>query len=170
MKNINITKKTARQIKKEVCLGNGNTISFNSKRQAGYFIAETNRFLTKCLVILNETFIAAMREYRLFWLVSSNANNGTTTDYTGRQHLIRGNLQHAENMMDKFSKTNVGSNDQYFAFIDLNKAAFFLNEALGSLEKFNRDRNLTANAYSCMILAERCLLIIKNLQEYNYVK
>lgn len=170
MKTINIQKKKATQVSKEVCLGNGQRIVFTSKRQAGYFIADTNRFLTKCLVILNETYCNVFLQFRAMWLVTTNYNAGNRTNYFDQQQKIKQSLNAASDMMDKFNFTTAGSNDPFFSFIDIRKAALFVGEAAQALEKFNSDRNLTANKYQCMVLYERCLLLQKNLTDYNYVK
>lgn len=170
MKTINIVKKRSQHISKEVCLGNGQRISFRSKREAGYFIAETNRFLTKCLVILNETYCNCFLQFRAMWLVTTNYNAGNKTNYFSQQQIIKSHLQAASDMMDKFNFTNSGSNDSFFSFIDLKKASVFVGEAAKELQAFNEARNLTANKYQCQVLHERCLLLIKNLNDYNYVK
>lgn len=57
MKNINIQSRSTKQITNVIALGSGKRISFTSKREAIAFVGATNRFLTNCLVILNETYI-----------------------------------------------------------------------------------------------------------------
>jgi hypothetical protein len=170
MKDINIQKKASRQITKEVCLGNGKRITFNSKRAAGYFVADTNRFLTKCLVIINETYCSCYLQYRAMWLIATNFNAGNKTQYMNVQRNIKSSLDAANDMMDKFNYGTSGSNDPFFSFIDLRKAALFIGDAARELQLFNEARNLTANKYHCQVLHERCLLIVTNLQEYDYVK
>lgn len=170
MKTINIQKKAQQQNSKEFRIGNGRIIKCSSKREVIYFIAETNRFLTKVLVICNQTYCSVMLQYRSMWLVTTNVNNGNRTNYLTMQQSIKSNLHAAEELMDKFNFTTSGSNDPFFSFIDLKKVALFIGQAAKELEAFNNARNLTASKYECQAFYERCLLIAEKLNDYNYVK
>lgn len=169
MKTIDIRKKTSKQITKDICLGNGLRKSFASKRDAGYFIAATNRFLTECLVIINETYSDAMQQYRTAWFYMTNTKNGTRTNYLDVQAKVKSMLASAETMLDKFNGV-WGSNDPFFSFIDLQKAALFTSEALGELETFNYKRNFTVQCYQCKILRKRCALVIDALKNYGKIE
>ena len=166
MKVININAKRTKQVSKEICLGNGYRKQFDSVRDAKYFIAETNRFLTECLVILNMTYSEAFLQYRAVWFVTSNNKSGTRTNYLSTQQKIKTLLQTSDEMMDKFNHSHFGSNDPYFAFIDIKKASLFLSEALDEIETFNRKRNLTAAMYASMVLRKRCLLVSEKVNMY----
>jgi len=167
MKTIHIQANTTKQNQKEVCLGNGYRNIFGSLREANYFLADTNRFLTKVLVVSNDTLIQLYHQYRSFWLVSINNKTGTKVHYFDMQRKIKEMLQAAEVSLDKFNFSNNGSNDCYFAFIDLKKAAMFMQQAAEDMETFNRKRNLTSAMYTCQMLKERCMLIMQRLAEYG---
>lgn len=168
MKNINITKKRAVQNLREVSLGNGRRIQFKSTRVAAKFIADTNRYLTKCLVILNETYIDVFAEYRRLWFVTSNTNQGTRTNYRATETDIKKALDAADFIFNKFNTTTWGSNDPFFAFIDLRKIALFLKDAAATLTDFHKGRDHTANYYACQVLADRCQAVVNRLDEYDY--
>lgn len=119
MKNISITKSGQKQITKEVCMGNGRRKQFTANASPGYFVINTNRFLTKCLVSINNVLTDSYREYREIWFVTTNAHHGNRINEIGRQQKIIGFLHAAEEILDKFSFSDAGSNDPYFAFIDL---------------------------------------------------
>ena len=170
MKTINITKRRHDFNKMEFTLGNGKRIQFTSKRIAGKFIADTNRYLTKCLTILNLTYIEVFREYRLFWFISSNTNSGNRTNYTDRDQKIKAALQTADFMFDKFNNVNWGSSDIFFSFIDLRKAAVFIKEASDIMLLFHKQRNNTASYYNCQVLSDRCTAVINRLDEYEYIE
>lgn len=170
MKTINITKKRAVENLYSFQLGNGERISFTSKRIANKFIADTNRFLTKCLVVLNTTYIELFREYRLMWFVTSNTNQGSKVYYGSVEQDIKRSLQAADDIFTKFNHSAWGSNDPYFAFIDLKKIALFLNDAAGPLCEFHKKRNTTASYYACIVLSDRLESILEKLQSYTYVK
>jgi hypothetical protein len=168
MKTINITKKRTVQNLREVSLGNGRRIQFKSARVAAKFIADTNRYLTKCLVILNETYIDVFSEYRRIWFVTSNTNAGTRTNYREKEVSIKKALEAADFIFNKFNATTWGSNDPFFAFIDLRKIALFLRDAAEDVTEFHKSRDHTANYYACQVLADRCQAVINRLDEYDY--
>lgn len=151
----------------EVCIGNGARLTFTSKRNLNQFIAETNRYLTKCMVILNHTYIDAFREYRLLWFVTANTNSGTKTFYRDIEERIKGNLQAAEFIFQKFNATWGGSNDPFFAFIDLRKIALFIKESCRDMETFHKKRNNTSAMYCCGMLADRCESVLQKLMDYG---
>lgn len=168
MNNIKIQKKFSVQNPVEFCLGNGKRYQFSSKRQSAAFLARTNRYLTKCLVICNETYIELHAQYRRFWLVMANASGGTKTNYSLMASKMKANLQAAEELFEKFNAAWGRSNDPFFAFIDLKKIALFLGEAAGALCDHHKRRNVTAHYYTCLILKERLEILIQKLQEYDY--
>lgn len=167
MKTINIEGRRKKQISFEVCLGNGLRKQFTSQRNLKQFVADTNRYLTKCLVVLNHTYIDALREYRLVWFVTANTNSGTKTYYRETEERIKGNLQAAEFCFDKFNATWGGSNDPFFAFIDLRKIAVFLKDSCLLMETFHKKRNNTAAMYTAAMLADRCQSVINKMQDYG---
>ncbi|MEO5681468.1 MAG: hypothetical protein ABIQ88_02440 [Chitinophagaceae bacterium] len=169
MKTINITKKRGNNSPLDFALGNGKRLQFTSKRLANKFIADTNRYLTKCLVVLNLTYMDVFREYRLLWFVGSNSNNGNTTNYRNIEQSIKSNLQTADFMFDKFNFADSGSSDPFFSFIDLRKAAMFLQQAADTMASFHKKRNNTAAYYNCIVLADRCQAVMNKLDDYDYV-
>lgn len=170
MKQINITKRVGKKPVPEYSLGNGKRLQFSSKRTANKFLADTNRYLTKSLVLLNLTYISLFEQYRLLWLVGTNTNSGKRTNYTDLEQKIKSHLSTADFMFDKFNSSTWGSSDPYFSFIDLRKAALYLQEAGKIMVEFHKKRNNTAAFYSCQALTDRCASIITRLDEYDYVK
>lgn len=167
MKKINIHKNNNGKNSNEICLGNGRRILFKSNRLAKRFVADTNRFLTKCLVVINYSYVDILREYRMMWFVGTNNNAGRRTNYTSLEQKIKTHLQSCEFVLDKFNATWHGSNDPFFAFIDLRKAALFLDEAAQVLYTFYKSRNNTAAMYTCQMLRDRCKNVIIKLDEYD---
>ncbi len=106
MKTVNIQKKRLAFNVKEIALGNGSRVQFTSKRVANKFITDTNRFLTKCLVVLNNGYIDLFREYRLLWFVGSNTNQGNQTQYWKTEQDIKRALQAADDLFSKFNSTS----------------------------------------------------------------
>ena len=84
-----------------------------------------------------------------------------------KQQKIKGLLQAAEVMMDKFNYGQFGSNDSFFAFIDMRKALIFLMEAADEMAAFNKKRNLTFNMYTCEMLSDRCKSVHDRLSKYG---
>lgn len=170
MKTINIAAKRANNYSKEICLGNGVRRLFGSLREAGYFIAETNRFLTECLVIVNETYVSTFIQYRQLWFIALNNKTGKNTNYLDVQQRISVHLHTVESLLDKFNNSKYGSNDAFFAFIDLRKSCLFLIEALTEMENFYQKKFYTVQMYQCRILKNRCNLLIKNLNDFGQVE
>lgn len=166
MKTILIQKRRSMQNPFEVCLGNGTRKTFSSKRNAGQFMAETNRFLTKALITLNQTYIDSLREYRLIWFVTANAHKGTKTNYWAVERKIKDQLDSCEMVFNKFGQTWAGSDDPFFAFVDLRKIAAYMGEGCQTMATFHKKRNNTPNMYVCLTLAERCQAVIQKLAKY----
>jgi hypothetical protein len=167
MKTINIAKRRSDKSPREMYLGNGKRLHFTNKREAAHFIAETNRYLTKVLVALNDTYIQVFAEYRRMWFITSNTNAGTRTNYLARENDVRKALDGADFCFQKFT-TGFGSNDPCFAFIDLRKTALFLKDAADELAQFYKQRDHTGQYYSCLTLYERCIAIIAKMESYDY--
>lgn len=165
MKVIDIRKKSSVQVSKEICLGNGFRKTFASKRDAGYFVAATNRFLTECLVIINGVYTDALVQYRTAWFYMANTKNGTRTNYLDIQRDVKSSLESVDLMLDKFN--GYWSNDPFFSFINLQKATMFLADALSGMENFNCKRNFTVQYYQCKILRKRCSLVADALKDYG---
>ncbi len=168
LKTININKRRQNKSPREISLGNGQRIQFKSAREANRFIAETNRYLTKVLVTLNDTYIQVWTQYRQFWFIASNTNTGTRSNYLQREADVKKALDSADFMFNKFTTTCWGSNDPYFAFIDLKKIALFLKDAAEDLAAFHKGRDHTGNYYSCVVLVDRCIAILAKLESYCY--
>lgn len=166
MKTILIQKRRSVQNPFEVCMGNGARLTFTSKRNARQFMAETNRFLTKALTTLNQTYIDTFREYRMIWFVTANTNKGTKTNYWSIEKKIKDNLDVCESLFSKFGSTWATSNDPYFAFIDLRKIATFMGEAIKTMAEFHKKRNNTAAYHTLIILEDRCKALIIRLNDY----
>lgn len=167
MKNISITGSNRKQISKTVLLGNGVRKQFTTLRQAGYFYANTNRFLTKCLVVANDTLAQIYSEYRRMWFVTTNTHHGKQVNDFTVQVRIRGHLQAAEQVLDKFSFSTWGSNDPYMAFIDLQKAAMFMKSAADDMADYHKKKNATAQMYGCVMLSDRCESLMLKLRSYE---
>jgi len=166
MKTILIQKRRSAQNPFEVCMGNGQRITFTSKRNARQFMAETNRFLTKALITLNQTYIDSLREYRLIWFVTANSHKGTRTNYWDVERKIKDQLDSCEMCFNKFGQHWAGSDDPFFAFIDLRKIAAFMGEACRVMAEFHKKRNNTPGYYVCLTLADRCQAVINKLSVY----
>jgi len=163
MKTINIHPNLHKQNPMEICLGNGYRKIFDSMRDAKKFTADTNRYITECLALLNNMYVEVFRLYRSLWFVASNNKTGTRTNYLTEQQRIKTMLHAAEDQFDKF---NFAKSDPYFCFIDIKKACLFLSEALQHIEQLNRKRNLTADMYAAVILLKRCELVKQSLENY----
>lgn len=169
MNTINVTKKFAGQSTTQFRMGNGQRYTFASKREAAAFLARTNRYLTKSLVILNETYCEIHTQYRRFWLTSANTNTGTRTNYFALCCKIKSNLDAAADVFEKFNAASSRSSDVFFAFIDLRKISLFLAEAAGELMNHHKKRNVTAHYYACMVLKERCEIIVEKLITFDHL-
>lgn len=167
MKNINISKRMRDKSPREIFLGNGKRLVFTSKRETARFIAETNRYLTKVLVALNDVYVHTFREYRSMWFITSNTNSGTRSSYLRLEESIKKDLEACDFIFQKFTN-GWGSNDPYFAFVDLRKIALFLKDAAGDLAGFYKLREHTGNYYICLNLVDRCTAIIAKLEAYDY--
>lgn len=88
----NIKKKRIEQNTKVLMLGNGKRIVFKSKRIANAYIADTNRFLTKCLVTLNVAYADLFREYRIVWFTVTNFGCGPASNARNEMQTVRDHL------------------------------------------------------------------------------
>lgn len=167
MKSVLIQKRRSVHNPFEIMLGNGVRVTFTSKRNLNQFIAETNRFLNQAIVNINLILIDCYREYRIMWFVSSNVHKGTKTNYEHIVADISENLKSCEMMLYKFGKHYAGSDDPYFGFIDILKAARYCMAAARKLEEFYKKRLDTQNHYTCGNIANRCQAMIHRIENYQ---
>jgi hypothetical protein len=167
MKTVLIQKRRSANNPFDIVLGNGSRLNFSSKRALNQFMAETNRFLTQAIVNINMILIESYREYRIMWFVATNVHKGTKTNYERIAADISENLKSCEMMLYKFGKHYSGSDDPFFGFIDILKAARYCMEAARKLEQFHKKRNDTQNHYSCGNIANRCQAMISKIESYN---
>lgn len=153
------------QITMEIFLGNGARLKFSSKREMQAYIAETNVFLTKCMVIGNDMLVDAFTHSRVLWLICTNYTSGEKSFNNKEVANIKSFLDSAENCLDKITFLY---DQPVYSFIDLRKSFAFLAEALQILINGFKKRNHTANYHSCMVLHDRATLIVEKLNNYGY--
>ncbi len=103
---------------------------------------------------------------KFVWFVTANSNRGTKTNYWETERKIKDNLEACEVIFNKFGSMWSGSNDPFFAFIDLRKIASFMEEANKVMAEFHKKRNNTPGYYTCLTLQDRCRALINKLLAY----
>lgn len=165
MKSYKLKLGYAEQSSMEIFFGNGARLKFSSKRDMLAYVAETNIFLTKCMVIGNDMLVDAFAQSRVLWLICTNYGNGEKSFNNKEVANIKSFLESADSCLDKITHLY---DQPVYSFIDLRKSFAFLAEALQILINGFKKRNHTANYHSCMVLHDRALLIIEKLNNYGY--
>lgn len=104
----------------QVYLGNGRRIYFNSAREARQFQADTNRMLNAQLHQLNYLLGQAFADYRAAWPLLLDGGKAVLGDVETR---LRGDLQDAEQALDRAVRRTTGPNGMHFAWKYLGEAA-----------------------------------------------
>jgi hypothetical protein len=156
---------TQEQISMEIFLGNGARLKFGSKREMNAFVAETNVFLTKVMVIANDLLVDTFCQSRVLWLISTNYGNGEKSFNNKEVVHIKSFLDSADTCLDKITCMY---DQPVYSFIDLRKCFEFIAEALNILVIGFKKRNHTANYHSCMVLHDRATLCIDKLLKYAF--
>jgi hypothetical protein len=152
--------------KYEIWFGNRICVEYASKREMNYFIAATNRVLTKYLIELNETYISVFSEYRRTWFLMQNVKNGKIVNQYDRERKIKSHLDCVADMFDRAGNTFAGSSDAVYSFISLAKICGFLSEAINELSALHRKRNNTIQYHLMEITAEKLKKLESELMAY----
>lgn len=167
MKSINITNLAKDEHRKHyyVFIGSGRKFKFKSKRDGRRFLAETNRFLTSCVVAINDIYINVFREYRYCWFMCLNINGGTRNNFLMEEQTIRNNLHAVEEIFIR--SLNTENRDAFMIFINLNKLCMYLSESAALMIMLNKRRNNTIAYHNLNAYKQRAIDIQLQLKEYG---
>jgi len=150
----------------EIWFGNRICVGFHSKRHLRAFLADTNKFLTKILVELNDLFSTTFREYREIWLTCMNYKNGKLVNLSQAENKMQRNVVAILEIFDQVGNTYNGASSGSWSFIHLSRICFILEELCNELITVNKSRNNTVTYHSLEILKERIKLINERISNY----
>jgi len=165
MKTVHLKTIIQRGKSHEVFLGNGTRNAFANKKEAKKFLADTNRFLTKKLIDLNEIYYRAFVEYRQIWFLLYNVKQGKKTNYREDEKTIKAGLDAVEHFFDKIASSF--SSTDYTVFIDAKKICLYLSEVLKCLVELNKRRNNTVAYYTLENLLSRVTTLANEINGYS---
>lgn len=130
MKEIRL--KTINKVGKQyhVCLGNGTDNSFTSNRDATYFLAATNNFLTDKLRELHESYGDLFNSFRDTWFYFDNDRKTRKQPLFTIERECNEKLDAIRSLLDITVQRSWFTNGNYFVFINFNKIAEYLEEGI----------------------------------------
>lgn len=150
----------------KIWFGNRVCVTFASKRDMAAFLADTNRFLTSCMVELNEFYIAIFTQYRNMWFTMMNYKTGTAVNMIQDERRLQKLI---DDIMDQFNRcgnTAHGTASGAWAFIHLQNICLMMGECLEMLREINKKRNNTYSYHSLETLNARIKTLEKTICNY----
>jgi hypothetical protein len=133
----------------QVSLGNGTINFFNSKRDAGYFLAATNMFLCDRLKDLHTQYVDVWKSYQENWFYLDN-NRKTNKNYLYTvERDFNKNLNSIKALLDLSVQRCGLTNGNYFVFINFLKITDYLESTVRQLATLYGKHSNT-NAISLM--------------------
>jgi len=149
-----------------VVFGNRIIVRFASKRHTREFLAETNRFLTRSMVELNELYITVFTEYRHIWFTLMNVKNGVPVNLASDEREMQKIINDVADQLNRAGNTYHGTASGAWAFVHLQNACFMLKELNGLIIALNKKRNNTVQYHVLEVLQERISIIENRLVNY----
>lgn len=161
MKEIKLTKTTKIGKTYQIYLGNGTINSFSSERDAKYFLASTNKFLTDKLHDLHQTYVDVWNHYQENWFYFENSRTtGKNELYTIERDCSR-QLDSIRSLLDLSVHRCGFTNGNYFVFINFQKITDYLENIIRLLaEMYGKHSN--TNCISKMDVLIRRVLYARN--------
>lgn len=167
MKEIRLKNVSQVGLSYEVILGNGTINTFTSKRDANYFLAATNVFLTDKLHDLHTQYVDVWNSYQENWFYLSNDRKTCKNDlYQFERDCVR-QLNSVKELIDLSVNRCGFTNGNYFVFINFLKITDYLESTIRLLaELYGKHSN--TNAISKMdIYIRRVMYCRTELSNYG---
>ncbi|MGQ0829419.1 MAG: hypothetical protein ACT4ON_13605 [Bacteroidota bacterium] len=160
-KEIRLTNTTKIGKTYQIYLGNGTINTFTSERDAKYFLAATNNFLTDKLHDLHQTYVDVWNRYQENWFYFENSRTTGKSELYAMERNCSKQLDSIRALLD-FSVQRCGfTNGNYFVFINFQKITEYLEDIIRLLaEMYGKHSN--TNAISKMDVLIRRVLYTRN--------
>lgn len=123
MKRVSI-QKTYEQNQGQLRLGNGYLFYFSSKKKFNKFVADTNRFLTRKVIELNDFYARLYQLFRSYWpYYSKSARSASLYQITHHYNKASDSLDAVAQMLDQCIQRSSKRDGNMWAFIDVQKIA-----------------------------------------------
>lgn len=152
-----------------VWFGNRVGVRFASKRNIREFLADTNRFLNRVIIELNELYITLFAEYRRIWLTLMNFKSGNITNLAQEEREMQKNINDIADQFSRVGNSAHGTSSGAWSFIHLQNVCFMMNAVITQIVKISKARNNTAQYHSLEILIERITILANRLGNYPEV-
>ena len=124
-----------------VSLGNGSRTRFGSKRDALTFLADTNRFLSQQMMILNLLMADIYSEYRSIWPYLKHDKPIPQENLVQKAHSLRAAFRNAEDSLELAVGRSGSTNGNHFTFSHLKKVIVNMEDVLEICTEFYRTRS-----------------------------
>lgn len=152
-----------------VWFGNRICCRFASKRNVREFLAETNRFLNRTMVELNELYIVIFTEYRRIWFTLMNFKNGVNVNLSQQERDMQKIIGDIADQFNRAGNTYHGTASGGWSFVHLQNATFMMKEITKQMIDLNKRRNNTIQYHTLEVLEERISLLESRLVNYPEV-
>jgi len=166
MKQFMLTRFDEHKGEYRVWFGNSVCVRFASKRHIREFLAETNRFLTRSMVELNELYITIFSEYRRIWFTLMNFKNGINVNYSADERELSKIINDIADQFNRAGNTYHGTASGAWSFIHLQNVCFMMKAASGIMIELNKKRNNTIQYHTLEVLVERITVLETRIINY----
>lgn len=149
-----------------VWLGNRICCRFASKRNVREFLADTNRFLTRSMVELNELYINVFIEYRRIWFTMMNFKSGTNVNLIQQENGMQRKIVDIADQFSRAGNTYHGSASGGWSFVHLQNICFMMKDINQEMIDLNKKRNNTIQYHTLEILNERISILENRICNY----
>lgn len=167
MKEIRL--KQVSKIKSEyvINLGNGTSNAFTSQRDANYFLAATNNFLTDKLHDLHMNYVDVFNLFHDNWFYFDNDRKTPKFQLKAIERECEKSLESIKELL-ALSVDRCGfTNGNYFVFIHFNKIADYLEAVIREIAQISQKRSNTNAIYKMDVILKRVLIARNELSNYG---
>ena len=150
-----------------VFLGNGTDNSFSSNREAHYFLAATNNFLTLKLREFHCSYIDVFNSFQDNWFYLDNDRKHRKQNLYQIERELNENLDACRNLLDLLAQRSWFTNGNLFVFINFFKIANYLEETVRSLAQIYAKHSNTNGIGKMDVILGRIMISRNYLENYG---
>ena len=167
MKEIRLTQVNKKSKSYHVYLGNGTDNAFTSKRDANYFLASTNNFLTDKLHETHQLYVDVWNSMQENWFYFDHNRKTRKQPLFTAERECNSLLEITQNHLNLCVQRCWFTNGNYMVFIHLQKCLDNLEETIRTLADMYGKHSNTNAIYKMDLYVKRILIARNELTNYG---
>lgn len=149
-------------------IGNGYVGYFPSKRKANEFASQTNRFLERQVMALNNQYAIAFVAYRKIWPMLENNRHDKKLPLGSIQSDLRQGFKTIDFYFDRVHRQSSSTSGNYFVFMQTIAVADQLVSIFGIIRQFWQSRHNPADIFEIEQHIEHTITILQRCKKYGH--